>query len=246
MFTCTEAEVTKELLKEAGGAARLSLSQWPQGERPREKLLQQGAQSLSDAELLAIFLRTGTRGCNVVDLSRALLKRFGSLQGIFKASQEDFCKVPGLGQAKYIQLQACLEMSSRHLFEKISHGSQLTSSPATRQYLISELRAESHEVFAVLLLDNQHHVLRFERLFYGTIDAATVYPRVVVEIALKYKAAAVILAHNHPSGIAEASLADKQITQRLVNALALVDIRVLDHIIVAGHLSCSLAEMGEI
>ena len=223
-----------------------ALKKWPSGERPREKLLKQGAVSLSDAELLAIFLRTGVKGCNVVDLSRRLLLNFGSLANVFRATQTEFCQQHGLGSAKYVQLQACLEMSKRYLAEQlVQQGSALTSSKATRDYLISELRNETREVFAVLFLDNQHQVLIFERLFFGTIDAAAVYPRIVVEQALKHHAAAVILAHNHPSGIAEASIADKQITSKLAQALQLVDIRVLDHMIIAGPQCYSFAENGD-
>lgn len=224
-----------------------TLKNWPCEERPREKLLKLGATSLSDAELLAIFLRTGVKGCNVVDLSRRLLLDFGSLANIFSASENEFCQQYGLGSAKYVQLQACLEMSKRYLAEAlVQQGSALTSSQATRSYLISELRHETREVFAVLFLDNQHQVLTFERLFFGTLNAAAVYPRVVVEQALKHRAAAVILAHNHPSGVAEASIADKQITNKLEQALQLVDIRVLDHMIIAGPHCYSFAEHGEL
>ena len=223
------------------------LKNWPSSERPREKLLTLGSASLSDAELLAIFLRTGVKGCNVVDLSRNLLLNFGSLANVFRANQKEFCQHHGLGSAKYVQLQACLEMSKRYLAEQlIQQGSALTSSKATRDYLISELRHETREVFAVLFLDNQHQVLKFERLFFGTLNAATVYPRIVVEQALIHHAAAVILAHNHPSGVAEASIADKQITQKLEQALLLIDVRVLDHMIIAGHQCYSFAEHGEI
>lgn len=224
-----------------------TLKDWPESERPREKLVNLGALSLSDAELLAIFLRTGVKGCNVVDLARQLLSSFGSLAAIFSASQQDFCARRGLGTAKYVQLQACLEMSKRYLAESLKGTDcSLTSSQATRDYLLSELRLETREIFAVLFLDNQHHVLTFERLFFGTLNAAAVYPRVVVEQALKHHAAAVILTHNHPSGIAEASLADKQITERLIQALQLIEVRVLDHIIVAGNQCYSFAEHNEL
>lgn len=224
-----------------------TIKNWPHTERPREKLLTLGSASLSDAELLAIFLRTGVKGCNVVDLSRSLLKKFGSLANIFKANQKEFCQHHGLGNAKYVQLQACLEMSKRYLAEQlIQQGNALTSSKATKEYLASELRYESREVFAVLYLDNQHQVLKFERLFFGTLNAATVYPRVVVEKALINNAAAVILAHNHPSGVAEASIADKHITQKLEQALNLIDVKVLDHMIIAGNQCYSFAEHGEI
>jgi DNA repair protein RadC len=224
-----------------------ALKNWPEMERPREKLVSLGSSSLSDAELLAIFLRTGVRGCNVVDLARQLLKSFGSLGAIFAASQEDFCARHGLGMAKYVQLQACLEMSKRYLAENIKDiDCSLTSSQATRDYLLSELRLETREIFAVLFLDNQHRVLTFERLFFGTLNAAAVYPRVVVEQALNHHAAAVILTHNHPSGVAEASLADKQITDKLIQALQLIDVRVLDHIIVAGNQCYSFAEHNQL
>ena len=224
-----------------------TLKNWPELERPREKLLHLGSQSLSDAELLAIFLRTGVKGCNVVNLSRQLLKTFGSISAIYSASHDDFCTAHGLGTAKYVQLQACLEMSKRYLAEQLTkQGSALTSSQVTRDYLLGELRHENREIFAVLFLDNQHQVIKFERLFFGTLDAAAIYPRVIVEQALKHHAAAVILTHNHPSGIAEASLADKQITQKLIQALQLIDVRVLDHIIVAGHQCYSFSEHGEL
>lgn len=223
-----------------------TLKQWPTTERPREKLLNNGPKALSDAELLAIFLRTGVKGCNVVDLSRQLLNAFGSISAIYRASHQEFCQHHGLGSAKYVQLQACLEMSKRYLHEELSTNEVLSSSEATKQYLIAELRNETREVFAALFLDNQHKVISFERLFQGTIDAAAVYPRIVVETALKQQAAAVIFSHNHPSGIAEPSLADKQITNRLEQALKLIDVRVLDHIIVAGNHCYSFAEHGEL
>ena len=220
------------------------LKDWPSSEKPREKLLTNGAQSLSDAELLAIFLRTGVKGCHVVDLARQLLKSFGSIAAIYQASVDEFCQVHGLGVAKFVQLQACLEMSKRFLAEEMSNGQALDSSQASKNFLISQLRNEAQEVFAVLFLNNQHQVITFERLFYGTINASAVYPRIVVEKALKHQACAVILAHNHPSGIAEASHADRNITQQLQQALGLIDIRVLDHMIVAGHQCYSFAEHG--
>lgn len=222
------------------------LKEWPSAERPREKLLLQGANSLSDAELLAIFLRTGVKGCNVVELSRQLLKSFGSISAIFKANLAEFSQKKGLGEAKYVQLQACLELSKRYLYEQVATETVLTSSQATKNFLIAELRGESREVFAALFLDTQHQVITFEKLFFGTLNAAAVYPRVVLEKALHHQAGAVIFCHNHPSGITEASQADKQITRQLINALSLVDIRVLDHVIVGGHQCYSFAEQGEL
>lgn len=222
------------------------LKDWPVNEKPREKLLQHGAASLSDAELLAIFLRTGVKGCHVVDLARQLLTRFGSISAIYQAGHAQFCRHHGLGTAKYVQLQACLEMSKRYLAEQLNVGESLTSSQSTQNYLTGELRHEQREIFALLLLNSQHQVIKFERLFYGTINAAAVYPRVVVEMTLKHQAAAVILAHNHPSGLAEPSIADNQLTTRLIQALALIDVKVLDHIIVAGCHCYSYAEHGRL
>lgn len=217
---------------------------WLCHEKPREKLLNKGAHSLSDAELLAIFLRTGTKGCNVMQLSLQLLNQFGSLQQLFSASFEEFSQHHGLGLAKFVQLQASLEMSKRYLQEQLQLSDGLASSSQTKQYLVSELKAETREVFAVLWLNNQHQVINFERLFYGSIASAQVHPRVVVEQALKHKAAAVILSHNHPSGVNEPSIADKQITEQLTQALSLIEVRVLDHIIIAGSQQYSFAEHG--
>ena len=229
------------LCKDAG-----MIKDWPAQERPREKLLNQGAASLSDAELLAIFLRTGVKGYNAVELARLMLNNFGSISNIYRATEHEFCQQHGLGAAKFVQLQACLEMSKRYLKEEIDHGIELTSSQATKNYLAAELRGESREIFAVMFLNNQHQIIQFERLFFGTINAAAVYPRIVIEQAIKHQAAAVILTHNHPSGIAEASNADKQITKQLIEALSLIDIRVLDHIIIAGSQCYSFAEQGEL
>ncbi len=220
------------------------LKDWPDAEKPREKLLTMGAVSLSDAELLAIFLRTGIKGCDVVELARRLLNSFGSIAAIYNASEQEFCQMPGLGTAKYVQLQACLEMTKRYLQEELISGQGLTSSSDSKKFLIGQLKSENNEVFAILFLDSQHQVVRFEKLFNGTLNASTVYPRVVVEKAIYYQAGAVILAHNHPSGVAEASIADRNITQRLQQALALIDVKVLDHMIIAGHQCYSFAEHG--
>lgn len=221
----------------------MAITDWPAQERPREKLLLKGAQALSDAELLAIFLRTGISGLTAVDLARQLLDDFGGLRPMFDASQQDFCANHGLGPAKYAQLQAVLEMAKRHLFEKLRRGDALCSVTQTREYLQSQMQGCSQEVFACLFLDNRHRVISFEKMFYGTIDSASVYPREVVRLALKNNAAAVILTHNHPSGVAEPSQADEQITKRLKEALALVDIRVLDHFVIGDEV-VSFAERG--
>jgi len=221
----------------------MTISQWPVDERPREKLLKKGAEALSDAELLAIFLRTGCKGITAVDLARHLLDIFGGLKPLLKASKEDFCSHKGLGSAKYAQLQAVLEMANRHVFEQLARGDALCSPEETRQFLATQLGSYPHEVFACLFLDNRNRVIAFEKMFHGTIDGASVYPREVVKLALKNNAAATIFAHNHPSGVAEPSQADEQITQRLKEALSLVDIRVLDHFVVGDEV-VSFAERG--
>lgn len=222
----------------------MGIKDWPENERPREKLLSAGAAALSDAELLAIFLRSGIRGRTVLDLSRDLLQRFGSLDGILTATPDEFCLQDGLGLAKYVQLQAMLELSHRHMREQLEDRDVLTSSELTRQYLRARLGKYEHEVFACLYLDNQHRVVTLEELFSGTIDGAAVYPREVVKRCLHNNAAAVIFAHNHPSGIAEPSQADVSITQRLKVALNTIDVRVLDHIVVGSRDVVSFAERG--
>ena len=221
----------------------MAISEWPSAERPREKLIQRGAAALSDAELLAIFLRTGPPGCSAVDLGRQLLQDFGSLRGILNADIACFCAGRGLGTARFALFQAALEMARRHLAEDLVREDCLTSPQQTMQYLRSRLRDYKHEVFACLMLDNRNRVITFREMFRGTIDGASVYPREVVKQALADNAAAVILAHNHPSGISEPSQADIRITERLRKALELVDIRVLDHVIIGDEIT-SLSERG--
>ncbi len=216
----------------------MSIQDWPELERPREKLLTLGAPRLSDAELLAIFLRTGIAGKSAVDLARELLADFGSLRALLTCDRRVFCARKGLGDAKYAQLQAVLEMARRHLAESLTRPDALTSPQAARAYLQAQLRDREHEVFACLMLDNRHRVIAFRELFQGGIDGASVYPRVVVKQALADNAAAVILAHNHPSGVAEPSQSDIAITRRLKEALALVDIRVLDHLVIGDEVVC--------
>lgn len=216
----------------------------PKESMPREKLLSHGPQSLTDAELLAIFLRTGTQGMNVLTLSDHLIKEFGSLRAIFSSDIESFCRHKGLGAAKYVQLQASLEMTHRYLMETLKRGEALTSPEQTKLYLSGLLRDKQREEFYVLFLDNQHRVICGEPLFQGTIDAASVYPREVVKRALEHNAAALILAHNHPSGVAEPSQSDRRITRRIIDALTLVDIRVLDHFVVGDGEIVSFAERG--
>jgi len=224
--------------------AHLPIRDWPAGERPREKLLSGGPACLSDAELLAIFLRTGARGQSAVDLARELLIGFGGLRGLLTADLVSFSALPGLGPVKYTQLQAGLELARRHLEENLRRGPALSSPEAVRRFLRARLRDLPHEVFCCLYLDNRNRVIGFEELFRGTIDGASVHPREVVKHALARNAAALILAHNHPSGIAEPSQADEVITRRLKSALALVDIRVHDHLVVGDSACVSFAERG--
>jgi len=221
----------------------MAISHWPSAERPREKLVSRGAQALSDAELLAIFLRTGVAGCSAVDLARQLLLDYGSLRGILATDAKDFCQRKGLGMAKFVQLQAALEIAHRHFAETLANEDCLTRPAQTIKYLRARLRDYDYEVFACLMLDNRNRVIAFRELFRGTIDGASVYPREVVKQALADNAAAVILAHNHPSGVCEPSQADIRITESLQQALALVDIRVLDHVIVGDGATC-LSERG--
>ncbi|MDH2915719.1 MAG: DNA repair protein RadC [Gallionella sp.] len=222
----------------------MSITDWPAGERPREKLLERGASSLSDAELLAIFLRTGVVGKSAVDLARELVQQFGSLTNLFAATEEEFCAIHGMGQAKFVQLQAVIEMSRRALQEEMRSGDALNSPRAVRDYLQLLLRSRQQEVFIALFLDAQHRVIATEELFLGTLTQTSVYPREVVKRALHHNAAAVIFAHNHPSGVAEPSQSDQLLTDALKQALALVDVRVLDHFIVAGAGCLSFAEKG--
>ena len=222
----------------------MAITDWPEGERPREKLLSRGAASLSDAELLAIFLRTGVTGKSAVDLARELLTRFGNLTQLFSTSEVEFCAVHGLGQAKFVQFQAVLEMSRRALSEELHRGDALNSPRVVRDYLQLLLGGRQHEVFMVLFLDTQHRVIASEELFHGTLSQTSVYPREVVKRALAHNAAAVILAHNHPSGVAEPSQSDKLLTDALKQALSLVDVRVLDHFVVAVGQTLSFAEKG--
>lgn len=222
----------------------MAITHWPADERPREKLLARGPASLSDAELLAIFLRTGLPGLTAVDLARTLLAEHGSLRRLLDADARRFCASPGLGLAKYAQLQAVLEMVRRYLRENLQRGDALRNPADTRDFLTAQLRDLPHEVFACLFLDTRHRVIAFEEVFRGTIDGASVHPREIVKLALGHNAAALIFAHNHPSGIAEPSQADLRLTRRLREALQLVDIRVIDHLIIGDGAALSFAEQG--
>jgi len=222
----------------------MNIREWPAEERPREKLLQRGAAGLTDAELLAVFLGSGVRGRNVVELARGLLVRFGSLRQLLEADREAFVGELGLGPVRYGQLQALLEIGRRYLATAIERESVMDSPSAVRRYLKSMLRHEVSEVFGCLFLDTKHRPLAFEILFRGTIDRASVYPREVVRRALQHNAAALILCHNHPSGHSEPSKDDVHLTLSLKRGLALIDVRVLDHIIIGDGEPLSMVEQG--
>lgn len=211
---------------------------------PREKISAHGIEALSDEELLAVLLGTGAPGRPVGELARTLLEAFGGFRGLLQAGRCELERQPGLGPAKTGKLLAVLELSKRYLDERLQRGSPLESPATTQRYLKTVLRDHAHEVFACLFLDTRHRVIAYEELFHGTIDGATVYPRVVAEKALQHGAAALIVAHNHPSGIGEPSLADQAITRRLKEALALLDIRLLDHFVVGDGQPVSMASRG--
>lgn len=220
----------------------MAIPNWPISERPREKLLQKGVTALSDTELLAIFLRTGITGKSAVDLARELLLHFGNLTNIFAANQISFCQLPGMGIAKYTQLQAVLEMARRALSEELKSGNAMNSPELVRDFLRLSLANKQHEVFLGIFLDARNHTIATEELFSGTLTQASVYPREVIKRALYHNAAAIIFAHNHPSGVAEPSHSDKVLTQSLKQALAMIDVKVLDHFIVGNGTTLSFAE----
>ncbi len=222
----------------------MTIREWPEGEDPREKLLHYGAQRLSDAEVLAILLRNGSQQLNAVDLARELITTFGGLRALLSASSKQICRLPGIGSVKYAQLQAAAELSRRLAKENLHRGSALANPDITRDYLTQQLSDRNYEVFAVLMLDSQHRVIQFIELFRGTINSASVYPRELVELVLNKNAAAVILCHNHPSGVAEPSQADKSITTRIQKALETIEVNVLDHLVVGDRDIVSFAERG--
>ncbi len=222
---------------------QMAITDWAAEDRPREKLLDKGAHALTDAELLAIFLRTGIKGKTAVDLARDLLQETGGLTHLLSADEKRFCQSKGLGKAKYVQMQAVVEMSRRYLQEKIERGDAMSNVSDVKNYLQTRLQSYPFEVFACLFLDNKHRVIEFEELFKGTIDAASVHPREVVRRVIHHNAAAIILAHNHPSGVAEPSQSDQLITHKLKDALSLIDVRVLDHFVVGDEV-VSFAERG--
>jgi DNA repair protein RadC len=216
----------------------------PGHERPRERLRACGAQALSDAELLAVWLRTGVRGCSALDLARRLVGELGGLRGVLEAEPGRLLAVPGLGPVRALELQALAEIGRRQVTARLRRGDAVSSPAETRRYLAARLGGYGQEVFAALFMDNRHRLIHYEELFRGTIDGASVHPREVVKRALALNAAALIVAHNHPSGVAEPSRADRAITQRLREAMALVDVRLLDHIVIGDGESVSFAERG--
>ena len=222
----------------------MRLRDWPATERPREKLLARGPAVLSDAELLAIFLGSGLRGRDAVQTARELLAAHGPLRALLDRPAPALARLPGLGPARACLLAAALELGNRHLAAALERGEALTDPASAGRYFARRLRPRPHEVFAVLFLDNRHRALAFEEMFHGTIDGAEVHPREVVRQALRCNAAAAIVAHNHPSGTVEPSAADRAVTARLKQALALVEVRTLDHIIVAGDQTTAFAERG--
>jgi DNA repair protein RadC len=222
----------------------MAITDWPADQRPRERLIKHGAQSLSDAELLAVFLRIGIKGKSAVDLARDMVSHFGSLNSLFTATLSDFSAIHGLGSAKYAQLQAVLELARRALDEELRSGIELSSPQAVKHYLQLLLGNKQYESFVVLYLDVKNRLICTDELFRGTLSHASVYPREVVKSALARNAASVIISHNHPSGAPEPSAADRALTDALKQALALVDIRILDHFVVAGKQVYSFAEHG--
>ena len=224
----------------------MHLRDWPVHERPREKLLAGGTAALTDAELLALFLGTGVRGRDALALSRDLLAGQGGLRGLLDRPVAELGRLPGLGPARACRLAAALELGTRHLAQGLARGEALTDPARAGEYLTRRLRALPHEVFACLFLDTRHRVIAFEELFRGTLDGAEVHPREVVQRCLHHHAAAIILGHNHPSGCTDPSAADRAVTARLKQALALVEVRLLDHFIVGDGPACSMARLGAV
>jgi len=224
----------------------MAITDWPADQRPRERLIKDGPHTLSDAELLAVFLRVGVSGKSAVDLGRDMITHFGSLNGLFSANLAEFSQINGLGPAKYAQLQAVMELARRSIAEELQVGETLSSPQAVKQYLQLLLARKPYESFAILFLDVKNRLIAAEELFRGSLMHTSVYPREVVKAALGHNAAGVILAHNHPSGTPEPSAADRTLTSALKQSLALVDVRVLDHFVIAGHHVYSFAEHGDI
>lgn len=224
----------------------MTIKDLPLPQRPRERLIADGARALSDAELLAVFLRVGVQGCNAVELGERMLRHFGSINALFGASVAEFSRLHGLGPAKFAQLNAVMELARRATSERLADCVAFPAPAEVKDYLRTSMHAQAHESFVVLFLDVKHRLISKEEMFRGTLTRTSVYPREVVKAALRHNAAAVLLAHNHPSGSAEPSQADLTLTAALGQALALVDVRVLDHLVVAGAQIHSMAEHGQL
>ena len=222
----------------------LAIRDWPISERPREKLLERGSQALSDAELLAVLLGSGVKGRSAVDVARSLLAEFGSLRELMSADRPRWAGKAGVGPARYATLMASLELARRHMMEPLRTRSALNTPDSTRRFLLAQLRDRPYEVFCCLFLDNRHRLIAFEEIFRGTIDGASVHSREVLRQVLLHNAAAVIIAHNHPSGLVDPSQADEGVTRRLKQSLALIEVRLLDHLIVGDCRCFSFAEHG--
>ncbi|MFC0446021.1 DNA repair protein RadC [Pseudidiomarina halophila] len=221
-----------------------TVKSWPAHERPREKMTEMGVAALSDAELLAILLGTGVRGKDVVTYARELLQAFEGIGGMLAAPTQELLQQPGLGPARVMQLQVVMEISRRYLAWQLRRDEGFTQPAMVRDYLTAQLRHQQREVFVVLLLDSQHRLLKYVELFHGTINAAPVYPREIIKLVMQHNAAAVILAHNHPSGVAEPSNADQRVTDRLKKALTMIDVALLDHFVIGSGEPVSFAERG--
>ncbi len=222
----------------------MGINEWPKSEQPREKLMQYGVSSLSNAELLAIFLRTGIKGKSAIELAQELLHRFGGISQILEADLQSFTQVKGMGSAKYCQLKATIELVTRHFNGKVEEAHSYNNQEVVTKFLLCHFFNFKHEVFACMFLDNKNKLIKIENLFVGTINQAQVYPRVVAQSCLKNNAAAVILAHNHPSGNIKASQSDIDITKKLMQTLKLIDVRVLDHFIIGNNDVMSMAQYG--
>lgn len=238
---CAFPTLAREANRQHGA---MHIRDWPETERPREKLIARGSSALSDAELLAIFIGCGSRGRSAVDVGRDLLSECGGLRLLLDRSTHDLAKLPGLGPARSCVLAAALELGTRHLGQQLERGEALSDPRQAGAYFTRKLRTRSHEVFACLFLDTRHRVIAYEELFRGTLDSSEVHPREVARRCLAHNAAAVIFGHNHPSGNTDASAADRAITARLKQALSLVDVRVLDHFIIGDGMPVSMAQRG--
>ncbi|WP_025769432.1 RadC family protein [Thioalkalivibrio sp. HK1] len=222
----------------------MTISDWPSMERPREKLLAQGPRALSSAELLALFIQTGTRGCSAVDVARNALVHAGGLRALFDLPPDRLADIPGIGPARAALIKAAIEIATRYLEEGLQKREIFSCPEDTCHYLHARLRSRPHEVFACLFMDNRHRMIAYEEMFRGTINGTSVHPREIVKRALELNAAALIVAHNHPSGVAEPSETDRSMTRKLASALALVDLRLLDHIVIGDGDVVSFSQRG--